>query len=94
MENGSTTRRLSKRELEEKEVEKKKPRRRTAGNVRIVLQKDVVLNYTGAITGRLYVFDRAGSIVPVDERDAEVMLEKARIESCCGTVSSPTFARV
>lgn len=59
--------------------------------VRVMLMKDVVLNYTGAITGKLYIFNRGGSIQDVDIKDAEKMLKREEQRSCCGSTSTPYF---
>ena len=59
--------------------------------VRIMLMKDVVLNYTGIVTGRLYIFNHGGSIQDVDKKDAEKMLMRTEQRSCCGSVSTPYF---
>lgn len=59
--------------------------------VRIMLMKDVLLNYTGIVTGRLYIFNRGGSIQDVDIKDAEKMLKRQEQQSCCGSVSTPYF---
>lgn len=59
--------------------------------IRIMLMKDVILNYTGQITGKLYSFNRGGSIQDVDKRDAEKMLMRSTQQSCCGGTSTPYF---
>jgi hypothetical protein len=59
--------------------------------VRIMLMKDVLLNYTGLATGKLYIFNRGGSILDVDKKDAEIMLKRIEQRSCCGSISSPYF---
>jgi len=61
--------------------------------VQLVLQKNIKLNYTGKVTGNVYHFNGAGSVVSVDERDVPAMLEKgANRRSCCsGLKTSPYF---
>lgn len=59
--------------------------------VKIMLMRDIILNYTGLITGRLYIFNRGGSIQDVDIKDAEIMLKRTEQASCCGSVSTPYF---
>lgn len=59
--------------------------------VRIMLMHDVVLNYTGIVTGRLYIFNHGGSIQDVDIKDAEKMLKRTEQQSCCGSISTPYF---
>jgi hypothetical protein len=59
--------------------------------VRIMLMRDVLLNYTGLVTGKLYIFNRGGSIQDVDIKDAEIMLKRVEQQSCCGSTSTPYF---
>ena len=59
--------------------------------VKIMHMRDVILNYTGAVTGKLYRFNRGGSVQDVDKRDAEIMLKRGEQASCCGSVSTPYF---
>ena len=59
--------------------------------VRIMLMKDVILNYTGQVTGNLYIFNRGGSVLDVDKKDAEKMLKRSEQHSCCGSTSTPYF---
>lgn len=55
----------------------------------LVLLKDMTLVIQGPVTGNEYRFPGAGSIVDVDERDVEGLLEKKNLRSCCG-VDHPT----
>jgi hypothetical protein len=50
---------------------------------RLVLLKDLILQYTGPISGNVYHFNRAGSIVDVDNKDVEAMLAKRTKSTCC-----------
>ena len=59
--------------------------------IKIMHMRDVILNYTGKVTGKVYRFNRGGSIQDVDKRDAEIMLKRTEQASCCGSVSSPHF---
>jgi hypothetical protein len=60
--------------------------------VRLVLQKNIILNVKGPVTGIVYHFNRGGSVVAVDARDAPLMLEKKPSGACCsGTIGSPYF---
>ena len=63
--------------------------------VRIVLLRNLKLNYTGPVTEKLYVFERGGAELDVDKRDAEIMLAK-RGGQCCpgGSGAQPYFAKV
>lgn len=51
--------------------------------IKIVLLKDVRLNYTGKATGKLYVFNGAGTTNDVDIKDWETMKNKKRGSKCC-----------
>lgn len=42
---------------------------------------------TGAVTGDVYTFPGAGAIVPVQEEDARIMVEKRNRSCCTGYVS-------
>ena len=57
--------------------------------VRLVLLRNLKLNYTGPITGKLYVFDGGGTVLPVDAEDAHIMLAKHGGD-CCPKGSGPT----
>ncbi len=57
--------------------------------VRLVLLRNVKLNYTGPVTGKLYVFDGGGSVLPIDVEDAQIMLDKHGGQ-CCPSGSGPT----
>ena len=57
--------------------------------VRLVLLRNLTLNYTGPITGKLYVFSGGGSVLDVDVEDAQIMLAKHGGQ-CCPSGSGPT----
>lgn len=57
----------------------------------LVLQKDLVLKVVGPVTGETYVFNGAGSVVDVDERDVEFLLERISSTGCCGSFGSSTY---
>ncbi len=57
--------------------------------VRLVLLRNLKLNYTGPITGKLYVFSGGGSVLPIDVEDAQIMLAKHGGQ-CCPNGSGPT----
>ena len=63
--------------------------------VRLVLLKDMKLNYTGPVSGKKYVFGRAGAEINVNVEDAEIMMQK-RGGKCCpgGSGPQPYFAIV
>jgi hypothetical protein len=65
--------------------------------VQIVLLRDMKVNYTGKVTGKVYRFSGAGSILPVDIKDKDKMLEKHGGTCCEGSGSNqpqPYFAVV
>jgi len=57
--------------------------------VRLRLLKQLILNYTGPVTGNKYVFSGIGSIVEVDADDATIMLEKKGNKACCPNSVGP-----
>lgn len=51
----------------------------------VVLMVDVRLIHTGAVTGKQYVWEQAGAILPVDERDVpDLLVQHVGTSSCCG----------
>ena len=75
--------------------EEKLPTIKAPETVRLVLLRNLKLNYTGPVTDKLYVFERGGTELDVDRRDAEIMLAK-RGGKCCpgGSGAQPYFAKV
>lgn len=62
--------------------------------VKLQNQLDARLFYTGQVSGKSYIWERAGSIVPVDAQDAPKLLEKIiNTNSCCNGSSTgqPVF---
>ena len=60
--------------------------------IRIVLQKNVNFRCVGAVTGQEYYFPGAGSILEIDYRDVEALLNRPISKSCCGGApDSPYF---
>lgn len=55
--------------------------------VSICLLIDARVKVTGTVTGNEYIFPKAGSIVEVDIRDKDEILNKKRGRSCCGGTS-------
>ena len=55
--------------------------------VRLVLLRDLKLNYEGPVSGKKYVFHGAGATLPVDKEDAEIMLNKSSGPCCEGSGS-------
>ena len=77
--------------------DKKKETKKAPETVRLVLQRNLRLKYTGQKSGKLYVFDGAGSIIDVDKEDVEIMLKKHGGTCCEGSGSTkpqPYFVKV
>jgi hypothetical protein len=77
--------------------DEEKKEERTPETVRLVLLKQVKLNYKGPVTGKRYVFGGAGAEVDVDKEDAEIMMSKMGGKCCEGSgIGTPTpyFAEV
>ena len=91
MEKRNYTERKSKRvkALDELVVEK------VPETVRLILLKDLKLNYTGPKSGKLYRFSGAGAEIDVDAEDVEIMMQKSGGECCPGgSGPQPYFAIV
>lgn len=59
----------------------------TKYNLEIVEVRSLIdgkVRLTGAVTGNVYIWDKAGSITSVDIRDKDEILNKKRGRSCCG----------
>ena len=56
-------------------------------NVRLLRNTKYVVK--GNVTGKRYVFERAGAIVPVASDDVDELLSKMAAGSCCGGDPSP-----
>ena len=75
----------------------KKKTKKSPETVRLILQRDLRLKYTGPKSGKLYIFAGAGSIIDVDKEDAGIMLEKHGGTCCEGSGSTkpqPYFVKV
>ena len=59
--------------------------------VALQLQINCILKIRGSVSGNIYTFSGAGSIVDVDERDAPKMLEKSLGRPCCSPSASKYF---
>ena len=63
--------------------------------VRLRLLKQLTLNYTGPVTGTLYVFPGIGSMCDVDANDATIMLQKKGNKACCpGSVGPQPYFEI
>jgi hypothetical protein len=86
---------VSDKKVEKEEKPKEAPQSET---VQLVLLRDLKLNYTGSVTGKVYRFDGAGSVRDdIDIRDSIKMLEKNGGVCCEGSGSTqpqPYFAKV
>lgn len=60
----------------------------TTINVNVIAVYPSILKYTGQVTGQQYIWNGAGDIQAVDERDVPYLLKK-RIghRGCCGAVN-------
>lgn len=59
--------------------------------VRVMLLKNLKVNYYGKVTRKLYVFSGGGAIVEVDRRDVETMLQKVSgVCNSCPTATTGT----
>lgn len=75
--------------LEEEEIEAPQT------TVHLRLLKNLTLNYTGPVTGELYVFPGIGSIVEVDQDDATIMMQKKGNKRCCpGSVGPQPYFEI
>ena len=45
---------------------------------------DAKVKLTGAVSGKVYIWERAGAVVSVDVVDKDEVLNKKRGRSCCG----------
>jgi hypothetical protein len=60
--------------------------------VSVQLLKSLVVKTMGKATGNQYIFNGAGSIVNIDKRDLDGLLQSNQLrQSCCGSYSSPYF---
>ena len=79
-------------EVEELEVaELPEPLETEPTTVKLVLLMETNLTILGPVTKKLYHVDGAGSIVEVDEADANPLLSKTSGPSCCGGKSTAWF---
>jgi hypothetical protein len=56
----------------------------TVSTVSITSLMDARVLITGTVTGKQYVFSKAGTVVEVDKLDADEILNKKRGRVCCG----------
>lgn len=61
------------------------------GTIAIRSRIDVILKITGEVTGQVYIFNGAGSIVYVDIKDKDELLNKKRGRACCGSEGSASL---
>lgn len=57
----------------------------TVSTVKIQSLIDANVTLTGTVTGNSYHFPRAGTVVEVDVKDKDEILNKKRGRACCGT---------
>lgn len=63
--------------------------------VKLQSLRDAHIFYTGQTTGKLYEWNRAGSVVEIDILDAPTLLEKRiKSQSCCNSSDTAIFQRL
>lgn len=80
-----------------KEVTVEQPATKTYNSSSVKLQSlmDARLSYTGEVTKRQYLWERAGSIVEVDSKDALYLLSKRiKTQSCCSGSDVAVFQKI
>jgi hypothetical protein len=77
-------------------VEQPTPKVYNSPSVKLQSLMDARLHYTGEVTKRQYVWDRAGSIMEVDSKDALYLLSKRiKTQSCCsGSSDVAVFQKI
>ena len=48
---------------------------------------DAKVKLTGAVSGKVYIWERAGAVISVDVVDKDEVLNKKRGRACCGGTS-------
>lgn len=59
----------------------------TVSTVSIVSLIEAKISITGTVTGKVYVFERAGTVREVDILDKDEILNKKKGRACCGGTS-------
>ena len=80
--------------LEEKPTKMAEPVKKVVPKtVRIILSRNKKVKTKGSVTGNIYVFSGAGTVLDVDERDAPELLARgaSRASCCSGQPTSPYF---
>lgn len=55
---------------------------------------DATVKLTGTISGKIYIWSRAGTVVDVDIRDKDEVLNKKRGRVCCGGQSGKALFEI
>jgi len=62
--------------------------------IRMVLLKALKLNILGPVTGKLYVFNGAGSELDVDKEDADIMIMRKSSRDCCSGTKATSYFEI
>jgi len=84
MAQSSTIRFKNQQSVEELPIEVKVEEAYNSDTVAIRSLVDAQVKITGTVTGTVYVFPKAGSILDVDIRDKDEIINKKRGRACCG----------
>lgn len=76
-------------------VEQPAPKPYNSASVKLVSLRDARISYTGEVTKRQYLWERAGSMVEVDSKDAPYLLSKRiKTQSCCSESDVAVFQKI
>lgn len=84
MAQSSTIRFKNQQSVEELPIEVEVEEAYNSDTVAIRSLVDAQVKVTGTVTGTVYIFPKAGSILDVDSRDKDEIINKKRGRACCG----------
>lgn len=88
---------MAKRSISEKyDTEDVEVKEHSVSERYLMLNLSTIYTVVGKVTGRKYVWQGAGSILPVDPQDAEHFLSLFVQRGCCGSarINKPVFVEV